>query len=334
MSDAGCPPPTCNQQQAGAQQVWPDPTLKNCEHGVYVAPAAAALPAYCDFFSNPNINVNHWNMNSYSDVENVLSPPSSPWTQSTLAPQLPLNFGPESGGTPIAGSLCDTMFNLASDTGFTKTIIFETDGAENDSQYLPTNGVSCAGQPAAAGQSTPNYSLQDWGFAVPSVPSGCTQPVAGQCMTPAEVSDEMDDCIGWEAKIARYATYYPAAGNSIATDVECVAPATTQNPPLVEGINWLVGAVNDGYVPLNPDVRTPLGGYQPQVAESIIRANLGQPVTLAAATPAVAGSTSINVPAVELDLYQSLGQSTPNSQFELLVSVPGTVYGVAPCGTW
>ena len=146
-------------------------------------------------------------------------------------------------------------------------------------------------------------------------------------MTPAEVSDEMDDCIGWEAKIARYATYYPAAGNSIATDVECVAPATTQNPPLVEGINWLVGAVNDGYVPLNPDVRTPLGGYQPQVAESIIRANLGQPVTLAAATPAVAGSTSINVPAVELDLYQSLGQSTPNSQFELLVSVPGTVYG-------
>ena len=103
------------------------------------------IPAYCDYSTNPNINVNHWNMNSYSDVENILSPPSSPWTQSTLAPQLPLNFGPESGGTPIAGSLCDTMFNLASDTGFTKTIIFETDGAENDSQYLPTNGVSCAG---------------------------------------------------------------------------------------------------------------------------------------------------------------------------------------------
>ena len=193
---------------------------------------------------------------------------------------LPANFGPNTGNTPLAASFCSAIYGLAAvGSNVPVTLIFESDGGENDSQFVTSPlGLQCAGLPTNGGPTavpSPQNPLGvDWGFSPPTgapvVTTYCgpgagndncpSTPTPATCIEPNEPATEsqvMSDYVSWEQKVARYATHWTTSDFQYPDDIECPAATAAGSPngyPVLSTMTWLVDVLTN-FVPA-PDAGT------------------------------------------------------------------------------
>jgi hypothetical protein len=359
VSCAGEPGADCDNQQRGIYQVWPkmksDCWLDNNGN----APSTATSPPFGfsntqfintnDVLMNSQANqsstinfcvYNHadplWSgstlanasTSGYEGIAAVLQP-GYLGLSTTTAPVQGLSpswasavwnvLPPNSGGTPLASSLCEVVGILSTETGQNNYIVHETDGGENGSQFADV--TSCFGGDAPV-PSAVNYCATDWNFE--------NSTVDGDDGNPAS----------WEQRVVRTVTewYGPPAPSlsNLAVDVDapwnpptgtgstCATNATQNNVVWIENIQYQFNTVTAALVALP--------GSAPHTAEPAMffQSAAGSPsiASMASlATPMVAGGPDIDP--TELAFFQALGGSSPLARFRQYVFTPGTTaYGV------